>query len=124
MEDLNLLSIRGIYYEHKKHNKLIIVGMKIQKPTKETEVLKIMEDGFYYRIGKANQKKVTYEEIEEAIKEINKNGVLTRKWYKQRFPKISKDNPCNFTTIGGLLVKIQLAEYEMGKYLYKNNNND
>ncbi len=97
----------------------LFVGMKIQKPTKETEILKIMENGFYYRIGKSNQKKVTYEEIEEALKEINQNGALTRSWYKERFPKIAKSKPCNFTSIGGILVKFQLAEYKNNKYVYK-----
>lgn len=98
----------------------LFVGMKIQKPTKQTEILKIMEDGFSYRIGKTSQKKVTYEEIKEAIKEINQNGVLTRNLYKEKFPKIAKNKPCNFTTIGGLLVKFQLAEYKNNTYTYKN----
>ncbi|WP_242844880.1 hypothetical protein [Clostridium botulinum] len=67
-----------------------------------------------------NKKKVTYGEIEEAVKEIEEKGMLTTQWYKEKFPKISKSNPCNFTIIGGVLVKFQLAEYTMGKYLYKN----
>lgn len=97
----------------------LFVGMKIQKPRKETEILKIMDNGFEYRIGEKSKKKVTYEEIEEAIKEIKETGMITRKWYKNKFPKNSYNNPCNFTTIAGLLVKLQLAEYINGRYLYK-----
>ncbi|WP_242865293.1 hypothetical protein [Clostridium sp. ATCC 25772] len=95
--------------------------MKIQRPKKETEIIKIIDDGFYYKIGEKNKKKVTYDEIEEAIKEISEKGIITRQWYKDKFPKTSKNNPCNFTTIGGILVKVELAEYTVGKYLYKKN---
>ncbi|WP_341478573.1 hypothetical protein [Clostridium sporogenes] len=98
----------------------LFIGMKIEKPKKETEIIKITDNGFWYRIGEKNKKKVTYDEIEEAIKEIKEKGMLTRQWYKEKFPQISKNNPCNFTTIGGVLVKFKLAEYTMGKYLYKN----
>ncbi|ABS33821.1 hypothetical protein [Clostridium botulinum] len=98
----------------------LFIGMKIHKPKKETEIIKITDDGFWYGIGEKNKKKVTYDEIEEAVKEIKEKGMLTRQWYKEKFPKISKNNPCNFTTIGGVLVKFKLAEYTMGKYLYKN----
>ncbi|EJP6472464.1 hypothetical protein NHI66_001760 [Clostridium botulinum] len=98
----------------------LFIGMKIEKPKKETEIIKITDDGFWYRIGEKNKKKVTYDEIEEAVKEIKEKGMLIRQWYKKKFPKISKSRPCNFTTIGGLLVKFKLAEYTMGKYLYKN----
>ncbi|KYN79028.1 hypothetical protein A0J52_07065 [Clostridium sporogenes] len=101
---------------------LLFIGMKIEKPKKETEIIKITDDGFWYRIGEKNKKKVTYDEIEEAVEEIKEKGMLTRQWYKEKFPKISKSRPCNFTTIGGLLVKFQLAEYTMGKYLYKKDN--
>lgn len=110
---------RFIENEHNIMNPLF-VGMKIKKPRKETEVIKIDEEGFFYRIGKKNKKKVIYEEIQEAIKEIKEKGKLTRQWYKNKFPKISKSRPCNFTTIGGLLVKFQLAKYENNKYKYKN----
>lgn len=97
----------------------LFIGMKIHKPKKETEIIKITDDGFGMELEK-KQKKVTYDEIEEAVKEIKEKGMLTRQWYKEKFPKISKNNPCNFTTIGGVLVKFKLAEYTMGKYLYKN----
>ncbi|MGO5065542.1 MULTISPECIES: hypothetical protein [unclassified Clostridium] len=98
----------------------LFIGMKIEKPKKETEIIKITRDGFWYRIGEKNKKKVTYDEIEEAVKEIKEKGMLTRQWYKEKLPQISKINPCNFTTIGGLLVNFKLVEYTMGKYLYKN----
>jgi len=48
----------------------LFIGMEIQKPKKETEIIKITDDGFWYRIAEKNKKKVTYDEIEEAVKEI------------------------------------------------------
>jgi hypothetical protein len=103
--------------------KSLFVGIKIKKPRKETEIIKITDDGFYYRIGEKNKKKVTYEEVGEAIKEVKESGILSRKWYRDKFYKTACSKPCKFTTIGGLLVKLQLAEYIKGKYLYKAKSN-
>lgn len=106
--------------ELKDIKKLLYVGMSIKKPTKYTEILRIEDDGFYYRIGEHNnKKKVKYQEVQAAINELKKSRMINNKWYKKEFPTTQKSNPCNFTTIGGLLVEFQLAEYKERKYVLK-----
>ena len=46
---------------------IIYEGTKIPKPTKETFVTKLDNDGFRYRIGERNSKKVLYKDLEIAI---------------------------------------------------------
>lgn len=92
--------------------KKIYVGMKFKKVKGQSEILGIYNDGFTYIIGKAgNSKKVTFEEIESAIKAIEENGYINRSWHQINFPNISSSRPCNFTTIGGVLQELGVVDY-------------
>ncbi|MDU3323339.1 hypothetical protein [Clostridium sp.] len=92
-------------------------GTKIHKSTKgETVILGVNEDGFEYSIGTKNSKFVTLEELEWALEKLKSEHCFTRKQYDEKFPIISKSNPCNFTSIGGLLVTLNYASYSRGKY--------
>lgn len=94
-------------------------GFMIQKPKKgETEILKVTKEHFFYRIGSENSKKVSLEEISWALEKLKSDGYFKRGEYEKAFPKISKSNPCNFTSIGGVLVTLGYAAYEdKGKYI-------
>lgn len=98
--------------------KSINKGTMIQKPKKgETEILKVTNEHFYYRIGSKNSKKVSLEEISWALEKLKNDGYFKRAEYEKAFTKISKSNPCNFTSIGGVLVTLGYATYEeKGKY--------
>ena len=78
----------------------IYEGMNFNKGS----IIKVTDDGFTYAIGNnGNKKKVTFEEVEKAIKEVEATESINRKWYELSFPKRASSNPCNFTSICGVL---------------------
>lgn len=97
----------------------ITLGMEIPKPKKTTTVIKVDNDSFKYRIGESNYKKVRFDDICKAIEEIKNNKIISRKWFELRFGDRAKSNPCNYTTIGGVLVRIGIAEYDSINKIYK-----
>ena len=95
--------------------KNIYDGMLFKKATVTSKIINVKKDGFTYEIGnKGNYKKVTYIEVARAIEQIEASGFINRKWYEENFPKKSRSNPCNFTSIGGVL-------QELGYVIYSNN---
>lgn len=96
-------------------------GMIFSKIKGKTNIIKVMDDGFTYSIGEnGNKKKVTFREVEQAIIEIEQTGVINRKWYEKIFPKRSKSNPCNFTSIGGVLEALGYVKYIESNYVKLN----
>lgn len=91
--------------------------MEIDKPRKgKTQIIQINNSGFRYRIGVRNSKFVSAEEVTWALKMLHENMQFTRKEYQAYFAKISVSNPCNFTSIGGLLKTLGYVNYSIGKY--------
>lgn len=83
-----------------------------------SRIIRIDGKGIYYSIGKiGSNKRVTFVELETAFNELQNNGMITRKWYRETFPKHVNSAPCNFTTIGGLLQHFGLAVYN-GRGIY------
>lgn len=98
----------------------LIEGLVFQKPNVSSVILKIDETGISYSIGKNDRyKKVGFDVMEAAYNELMKNGTLKRKWFVENYPKQSKNSPCNFTTLGGLLQHFELATYNKGVYIKK-----
>jgi len=93
------------------------------KVDKSSKIIRIDDKGIYYSIGEGNNyKKVSFVELEAAFYELHNNEMITRKWYRETFPKHVNSAPCNFTTIGGLLQHFGLAVYNgRGIYLKKVN---
>ena len=90
----------------------IFEGMVFQKVKGSSRILSIQEDGFTYPIGSnGNTKKVTYEEIADAIEMINRQGYIDRRWHEVTFPKLAASRPCNFTSIGGVLQAVGVVKY-------------
>ncbi|MEG1312638.1 MAG: hypothetical protein RSD47_11645 [Romboutsia sp.] len=92
-------------------------GMNFHKVKGVSQILNVVDDGFTYAIGKnGNYKKVTYDEVENAIYEIEQRGYINRKWFEETFPKIAKSKPCNFTSIGGVLQALDYVTYVEKRY--------
>ena len=49
---------------------------------------------------------------------LESSGELSRDWFNKNFPE-HKGRPCNFTTIGSILIKMEIAIYVRGNYLKK-----
>lgn len=96
----------------------IYVNMPISKPSGTTTVISIDDDGFKYSIeNNGNNKKIKYDSLKKAIIHLLAHGEINRKWFNE-LPE-SKSNPCNYTTIGGLLVDFGLAVYNSPRYIKK-----
>lgn len=91
-------------------------NMKIKKPRKETKVISVYPDGFSYRIGKSNSKKVSFVEIDSAINELIDKHIITRDWYKISCLSEAHDKPCNFTSVGGVLEVLGYVKYKKSSY--------
>lgn len=100
-------------------NKYIYKGAIIQKPNKSTFITTVDNDGFRYKIGEKNSKKVLFEELKIAISTLNDYKFIDRKWFYNTFKERAEHNPCNYTTIGGILINMDLAYYYKGRYIAK-----
>ena len=69
------------------------------------------KDSFYYSIGSSSIKAVPFDTLYAAYQRLTETGTFSRAWYKETFPVEVADCPCNFTTIGGVLVVLGFAEY-------------
>lgn len=86
----------------------------------KSTIVKITPDGFHYSIGQnGNSKKVPYEVFDQSYHQLQTSGELSREWFNNQFPKIAKEAPCSFTTIGGLFQHFGLATYQKPIYLYR-----
>ncbi|SHJ93294.1 hypothetical protein SAMN02745163_02861 [Clostridium cavendishii DSM 21758] len=96
----------------------IYSGMNFKKIRGVSSIISVTDDGFTYRIGKkGNYKKVLYTEVEYAIRECELNGSINRSWYNKKFSKRAASNPCNFTSIGGVLQELGYVLYNKNKYI-------
>lgn len=76
------------------------------------------KDSFYYLIGSSRTKAVPFDTLYAAYQRLTETGTFSRAWYKETFPAEARSRPCNFTTIGGVLVALGFAEY-MGNGVYR-----
>ncbi len=68
--------------------------------------------------NKHNEKGITESEWDIAYNQLKETGALTRQWFNETLQDCKDEGSCNFTTIGGVFVKIGLAEYK-GPGLYE-----
>lgn len=69
------------------------------------------KDSFYYSIGSSSIKAVPFDTLYAAYQRLTETGTFSRAWYRETFPAEARSRPCNFTTIGGVLVVLGFAEY-------------
>ncbi|RNC99555.1 hypothetical protein [Lysinibacillus halotolerans] len=94
------------------------IGVEFKKIKSSSKILAVTKKGIKYSLGKnGNSKTVTFKELKEAIDELEGTGCISREWYSKKFPIQSKSAPCNYSTIGGLLMHVSYVSYDKGKYL-------
>ncbi|CAM5208008.1 hypothetical protein UACE39S_00332 [Ureibacillus acetophenoni] len=97
---------------HSTFKESLYEGLEFKKPTVKSMILKIVDLGFTYSIGKEdNYKKVKFEILEAGFQELIQNSSVSKKWFAENFPNIAKTAPCNYTTIGGLMQHFGLVKY-------------
>ena len=74
-------------------------------------------EGFQYSDIK---KYVPFETLFKCFEQLNKTGLLSREWFRTNFTFENSSRPCNFSIIGSIFVKLDLAYYEAnGEYKKK-----
>ena len=81
------------------------------------------EEAMIYRIPSHSEKSLYYEkgitlsEFKTAYYELIAKGNFTRTWFNENMKACAKEGGCNFTTIGGVFILLDLATYsERGIY--------
>ena len=123
LENYTILIAGGIMYTLQELKDAVVELYKnntlIPKPNTSARILKIAvanihgeeKDSFYYSIGSSSIKAVPFDTLYAAYQRLTETGTFSRAWYKETFPVEVADCPCNFTTIGGVLVVLGFAEY-------------
>jgi hypothetical protein len=75
------------------------------------------EEALAYFVNNKNskipsEKRVTFSEFVKSYNQLIDNGEVSRKWYSDTFPDINYQDPCNFTTVGGIFILLKLAYYK------------
>ncbi len=106
----------------------ILPGTVIPKPLNRAEFyvkrwgVRRNEEALIYTIpnhkdpSKPYEKGVTISEWEKAYAHILGGGCFDRAWFNEHLPLSAKQDPCNFTTIGGIFQLLNLVDYERGIY--------
>lgn len=84
-----------------------------------TKIDGIRKEGFQYSIaGDNNRKYVPFETLFVCHKKLISSKKVTREWFSEQFEFEHRTRPCNFTTIGGILEKLEIAKYDgHGNYI-------
>ena len=72
-------------------------------------------EGFQYS---GQDKYVPFQTMLSCYEKLESSGELSRDWFNKNFTE-HKGRPCNFTTIGSILIKMEIAIYVRGNYLKK-----
>ncbi len=65
------------------------------------------------------EKGITISEWEQAHRQLQENGEISRQWFNRNMPACAKEGGCNFTTIGGVFELLGIVTYQRGRYLIK-----
>lgn len=109
--------------------KLVAQRAKIPKPLSSATYLLVRmgesrgERAVVYQLPvrpgskRASTKRIPFSAIETSARQLLAAGLLTRRWFASRFPKLEADGTCNFTTVGGILELLGYARYAgQGEY--------
>ena len=101
----------------------IVAGMVIPKPCAKADFIikdwgkRMKRPALVYKIPnhkdpeRPYQKGITEKEFEEAYKQIEATGKLTREWFNNNLSACAKEGSCNFTSIGGIFELLGIAHY-------------
>jgi len=73
-----------------------------------TKIENVSNEGFQYS---GVNKYVPFNTLFECYEQLISTGMLSRTWFNKTFPTEQSGRPCNFTTIGSILVKLKIAKY-------------
>lgn len=93
----------------------------VPKPNGETILTmsdKIGQDRFQYTLGEDRKKSIPFATLFGCYEKLTTDGELKRQWFATEFKAEHSSSPCNFTTIGGIFVKMGIAEY-FGNGIYR-----
>lgn len=79
---------------------------------------KIGQDRFQYTFGTGHKKSIPFATLFGCYEKLTTDEKFTRQWFGTEFKAEHSSSPCNFTTIGGIFVKMGIAEY-FGNGIYK-----
>ena len=58
------------------------------------------------------EKGITATEFEKAYARLKRSGELTHGWFRDHLPGCAAEGSCNFTSLGGLFVRLGIAAYD------------
>lgn len=93
----------------------------VPKPKGQTILMmsdKIGQERFQYTLGTGRKKSISFATLFRCYERLMTDEKLTRLWFATEFEAEHASSPCNFTTIGGIFVKMEIAEY-CGNGVYK-----
>lgn len=93
----------------------------VPKPNGQTILTmsdRIGQDRFQYTLGKGRKKSIPFATLFGCYEKLTTDRELKRQWFATEFKAEHASSPCNFTTIGGIFVKMRIAEY-VGNGVYK-----
>lgn len=97
------------------NNPFIIVGANIPKPRgHECAILYIHEnnENHFLKYSTGNSGKIISKvEFRGAYQRLLDNNSFSRQWYNENFPQKATSSPCNFTTIGGIFLMLNIVEF-------------
>jgi hypothetical protein len=97
-------------------------GTAVPRPRVNCEVSRFgvrkSEQALFYKSAH-HEKNIRRSEFEIAHKQLCGAGELTRKWFEQCMPVRAKQDPCNFTTMGGVFVLLGDALHDPGRGAYR-----
>ena len=93
----------------------------VPKPNGQTILTmsdKVGPNRFQYTFGQNRKKSIPFATLFRCYERLMTDEKLTRLWFATEFEAEHASSPCNFTTIGGIFVKMEIAEY-CGNGVYK-----
>ena len=93
----------------------------VPKPKGQTILMmsnKVEPNRFQYTLGQDRKKSISFATLFRCYEKLTTDGEFTRQWIETEFEAEHASSPCNFTTIGGIFVKMEIAEY-CGNGVYK-----
>lgn len=94
----------------------IYIGMKFQKPMSESQIVAIDKSGFRYKTGVSSSAYIKFSDFERAQEELQKNGLISKAWFKEAFGEEARKKASNFTTIGAIFEIFDMVYYEKRTY--------
>ncbi len=71
---------------------------------------------------KPYEKGINVSEWQKVYRRISTGEDFVKEWFSRNLPACATEGDCNFTTIGGVLQKLGIVDYERGQYISRKRN--